>query len=81
MGRGDLAKAEAQLTEARDKAEAIASELLTTHPELRAGSFSNAIEEYVSFRLMEREILRKTELDCPTFTTFIMLMRSPIVCF
>jgi hypothetical protein len=42
----------------RDKAEAIASELLTTHPELRAGSFSNAIEEYVSFRLMEREILR-----------------------
>ena len=54
----------------RDKAEAIASELLTTHPELRAGSFSNAIEEYVSFRLMEREILRKTELDYPSCTTF-----------
>ena len=47
-GRGDGTKAEAQLTEARDKAQAIATELLTSHPELRAGSYSNAIEECVA---------------------------------
>ena len=46
--RGDGTKAEAQLTEARDKAQAIATELLTSHPELRAGSYSNAIEECVA---------------------------------
>lgn len=43
--RGDETKAEVQLTEARDKAQTITAELLTTNPELRAGSFSNAIEE------------------------------------
>jgi hypothetical protein len=45
LARGDDAKAETQLTEARDKALAIESELLAAHPELRAGSFSNAAEE------------------------------------
>ena len=51
--RCDKTKAEVQLTEARDKAQAIESELLTSHPELRAGSFSNAIEEYAEARLYQ----------------------------
>ena len=67
LHRADLAKATAQLTEARAKAVSIYTDAIAAQPNLRSGSFANAMEEYAEARLYEgwlanRRILTPTEI-------------------
>ncbi len=54
LHRGQMAKARQQLSTAIEKACAISAEFgFTTEPQLRSGSFQNAMEEWVEGRLFE----------------------------
>lgn len=73
--RGQIGAAESKLTQARALAETL-NQVIEVHPTLRAGAFSNSLEEYAEGLLLvhwmkDKRVLRKAEIGIVNTHEFI----------